>query len=116
WALGDALGIPFADLVDRPAEQPTLVRLADLGGAARVPSSDAPYSATILSVCPPSARRDLYLIQAEPGEPRRSLPHRTGTTEHVVLVAGSALLGPAEAPETLAPGDYLRYRGDAPHV
>ncbi|GAA5150746.1 XRE family transcriptional regulator [Microbacterium pseudoresistens] len=116
WALGDALSIPFADLVDQPVEESRLVRITDLAGVPQVPSSDAPYSATLLSASPPSARRDLYLIQAEPGEPRRSLPHRGGTTEHVVLVAGSALVGTPDAPERLSPGDYLSYRGDAPHV
>ncbi|MDR6865553.1 transcriptional regulator with XRE-family HTH domain [Microbacterium resistens] len=116
WALGDALGIPFADLVDRPATEPTLIRARDLGQAPRVPSSAAPYSATLLSACPPSARRDLYLIQADPGEPRRSLPHHPGTTEHVILISGAALIGPAEAPEALTPGDYISYRGDAPHI
>lgn len=116
WALGDALGIPFADLVDEPVVESRLVRLADLGGVPRVPSSDAPYIATLLSASPPSARRDLYLIQAEPGGPRRSLPHRAGTTEHVVLVAGAARVGPPETAESLSPGDYITYRGDAPHV
>lgn len=116
WALGDALGIPFADLVDRPATEPTLIRARDLGQAPRVPSSAAPYSATLLSACPPHARRDVYLIQAEPGEPRRSRPHHPGTTEHVVLVSGTALVGPADAAESLEPGDYLSYPGDAPHV
>lgn len=116
WALGDALGIPFATLVDRPAEGPTLIRAADLAGAPQVPSAAAPYSAALLSASPPGARRDLYLIQAEPGEPRRSAPHLPGMTEHVVLLSGSARIGPADAPEVLAPGDYISYRGDAAHI
>ena len=81
-----------------------------------MPSADAPYSATLLSASPPGARRDLYVIRAEPGEPRRSVPHYQGTTEHVVLLSGEARIGPADAPEVLSPGDYLSYRGDAPHV
>lgn len=113
WALGDALGIPFAALVDQPAAAPTLIRADDLAG---VPSAAAPYTATLLSPSPPGVRRDLYLIQAEPGEPRRSLPHRSGTTEHVVLISGRAQLGPADAPVLLHPGDYLSYRGDEAHV
>lgn len=117
WALGDALGVPFATLVDRPADGPTLIRAADLAvGAPQVPSADAPYSATLLSASPPGARRDLYVIRAEPGQPRRSLPHHQGTTEHVVLLSGEARIGPVESPEVLSPGDYLSYRGDAPHI
>lgn len=113
WALGDALGVPFATLVEVKANAPRLIRADQHAG---VPSAASPYLATLLSASPPSARRDIYLIQAEPGEPRRSLPHLSGTTEHVVLVAGQALIGPADAPEHLHPGDYLSYAGDAPHV
>lgn len=113
WALGDALGIPFAVLVDQPASAPTLIRADELDG---VPSAAAPYSATLLSASPPGARRDLYVIRAEPGEPRRSMPHHNGTTEHIILMTGAARIGPADAPVDLSPGDYLSYAGDAPHV
>ncbi|MGB3373855.1 MAG: XRE family transcriptional regulator [Microbacterium sp.] len=113
WAIGDALGVPFSTLVDERTTAPRLIRLGDHAG---VPSSASPYLATLLSAAAPGTRRDIYLIQAEPGEPRRSLPHRAGTTEHVVLVSGEALIGPAESPELLLPGDYLSYPGDAPHV
>jgi transcriptional regulator with XRE-family HTH domain len=113
WAIGDALGVPFSTLVDERTTAPRLIRLGDHAG---VPSAASPYLATLLSAAAPGTRRDIYLIQAEPGEPRRSLPHRAGTTEHVVLVAGEALIGPAESPQLLHPGDYLSYPGDAPHV
>lgn len=113
WALGVALGVPFAVLVDEQTSAPTLVRAAD---HASVPSAAAAYTATLLSASPPSARRDVYLIRAEPGEPRRSDPHHPGTTEHVILLSGRAAIGPADAAVELAPGDYLSYAGDAPHV
>lgn len=113
WAIGDALGVPFATLVDDRAPAARLIRLGDHAG---VPSAASPYLATLLSAAAPGTRRDIYLIQAEPGEPRRSLPHLTGTTEHVVLVSGEAMVGPADAPELLHPGDYLSYAGDAPHI
>ena len=113
WALGVALGVPFATLVDQPASGPTLIRLEDLHA---VPAAAAHYSATLLSASPPGARRDLYLIQAEPGAPRRSEPHHAGTTEHVVLLSGAALVGPVDAVIALRPGDYLSYPGDAPHI
>ncbi|MFF3028584.1 helix-turn-helix domain-containing protein [Microbacterium sp. NPDC057944] len=113
WALGVALGVPFAVLVDQQSHAPTLIRADDLAG---VPSSAAAYSATLLSASPPGARRDIYLIKAEPGDARRSDPHHPGTIEHVVLMTGRAQVGPAEDPVLLNPGDYLTYPGDAPHV
>ncbi|WP_312169698.1 XRE family transcriptional regulator [Microbacterium sp.] len=113
WALGVALDVPFAVLVDQQSSAPTLIRADALVG---VPSAAATYSATLLSASPPGARRDVYLIHAEPGDPRRSDPHHPGTTEHVVLVSGQARIGPVDDPVLLNPGDYLSYAGDAPHV
>lgn len=113
WALGVALGIPFAVLVDQQQNAPTLIRADELAG---VPSSAAAYSATLLSASPPGARRDLYVITAEPGDPRRSDPHHAGTTEHVILVSGQARIGPVASPVLLNPGDYLSYPGDVPHL
>lgn len=113
WALGVALDVPFAVLVDQQSNAPTLIRSDALAG---VPSAAAAYSATLLSASPPGARRDVYLIQAEPGDPRRSEPHHAGTTEHVVMVSGQARVGPVGEPVLLNPGDYLSYPGDAAHV
>lgn len=113
WALGVALDVPFAVLVDQQANAPTLIRADDLAG---VPSAAAAYNATLLSASPPGARRDVYLIQAEPGEPRLSDPHHTGTTEHVILISGRAQIGPVGDAVALGPGDYLTYAGDVPHV
>ena len=113
WALGVALNVPFAALVDQQTNAPTLIRADAHAG---VPSAAAAYSATLLSASPPGARRDVYLIQGEPGDPRRSDPHHSGTTEHVILVSGQARVGPVADPVLLNPGDYLSYPGDAPHV
>ncbi|MDR2322978.1 MAG: XRE family transcriptional regulator [Microbacterium sp.] len=113
WAIADALGVPFAAFVEERSNAPTLIRAGEHAG---VPSAAAPYLATLIAACPPGARRDLYIIQAEPGEPRRSHPHHVGTTEHVVLISGRALIGPPDTAEELRPGDYLSYPGDASHV
>ncbi|WP_246486971.1 hypothetical protein [Kribbella qitaiheensis] len=39
-----------------------------------------------------------------------------GIVEHVVLSTGRALVGPAEDPVELHPGDYIAYPGDIAHV
>ncbi|WP_216695724.1 helix-turn-helix domain-containing protein [Dietzia psychralcaliphila] len=113
WALGDALGVPFARLVDEGAEPVTLIRAA---AAPHIRSASANYVAALLSASPPNARRDVYLVQADPSGPKVSAPHARGTVEHVILVSGSALVGPESSPVALLPGDYLCYPGDAPHI
>jgi transcriptional regulator with XRE-family HTH domain len=113
WALGVALDVPVSRLVDPPR---SAVRVIRVGEGPVMYAERSPYAATLLASCPPHARRDIYRIGAQPGEPRLSDPHMPGTTEHVVLSAGRALVGPAGDPVELGPGDYVAYPGDAPHV
>ncbi len=113
WALGVALNVPFSRLVDPPRP---VVKVIRAGEGPVTHSERADYAATVLSSCPPNARRDIYRIEAQPGETRASDPHMPGTVEHVMIGSGRALAGPTDAPVELGPGDYVSYPGDAPHV
>ena len=113
WALGVALDVPFAQLVEPTRPQVQIIRA---GEGPAVHSEQADYVATLLASCPPNARRDLYLITAQPGAPRKSEPHMPGVVEHVVLAAGRARTGLLDDPVELSPGDYIAYPGDAPHI
>lgn len=113
WALSVTLDVPFSRLVE-PARQS--VRLIRAGEGPQFASDRADYMATLLASSPPNARRDIYLITADVGEPRRSDPHSPGVVEHVVLGAGRATVGPTDEAVELTPGDYLAYPGDVPHI
>ena len=113
WAICVALDAPFSRLLDPPRPHVQVIR-ADEGPT--VSAAQANYQATLLAACPPGARRDVYRIAAEPGQARASDPHMPGVVEHVVLSAGRALVGVAGEPVELAPGDYICYPGDLPHV
>jgi transcriptional regulator with XRE-family HTH domain len=113
WAICIALDTPFARLLDPPRPRVRVLR-ADEGPT--VSAAQADYQATVLAACPPGARRDLYRIAAEPGHPRVSEAHMPGVMEHVVLSAGRALVGVADEPVELGPGDYICYPGDIRHV
>lgn len=113
WALAVALDVPFSQLVD-PASPP--VQVIRAGEGPTVFSEQANYTATLLSSSPPNVRRDIYLITAQPGSARESQPHMPGVVEHVVLGTGRALVGPADDPVELNPGDYIAYPGDRAHV
>ncbi|WP_428954132.1 helix-turn-helix domain-containing protein [Streptomyces sp. cg35] len=113
WALGVALDVPFSALVDPAAPAVQVIRA---GQGPAVPSERADYAATLLSASPPGARRDIYHVAVEPGSVRESEPHMPGTVEHIVVGTGRLRAGPRDAPVELAPGDYLAYRGDLPHV
>lgn len=113
WALSIALDVPFAQLFEPARPRVQVIRR---GEGPAVASERADYVATVLSASPPNARRDIYLITAQPGEPRESEPHMPGVVEHVVLSAGRAEVGLTDDPVELAPGDYVAYPGDLPHV
>ena len=113
WALAVALGVPVSRLVEPPRPNVQVIRAGD-GLVLR--SEQASYAATLLASCPPGARRDIFRLVVQPGDPRVSDPHNPGTTEHVVLSTGRARVGPAAQPVELRAGDYVTYPGDAPHV
>ncbi|MFE9750629.1 helix-turn-helix domain-containing protein [Saccharothrix saharensis] len=113
WALGVALGVPFSRLVDPPTPR---VRVIRAGEGPAIYSERAHYTATLLASCPPGARRDIYMLNLEPGPPRDSEPHMPGTVEHVIVSTGRMLAGPQTEPVELGPGDYLLYPGDVPHT
>jgi transcriptional regulator with XRE-family HTH domain len=116
WALGVALGVPFSRLVDPPRAG---VRVIRAGEGPAIYAEHSSYSATLLAACPPGARRDIFLLRAQPGEPRLSEPHMAGMIEHAVISTGRALVGPVgpgSDPVELGPGDYIAYPGDAPHI
>jgi transcriptional regulator with XRE-family HTH domain len=113
WALAVGLEVPFSSLLDPPAATVTLIR-AHEGVSARAEASA--YEATLLAVCPPRVRRDLYRTRLDFGKPKISPPHSRGTVEHVVVICGRARLGPAGQETVLEPGDYLSYPADATHI
>lgn len=113
WALAVALNVPFGRLVE-PARPRVQVIRAGEGPAVASERSD--YVATLLASCPPNTRHDLYLLTAQPGEPRESDPHMPGVIEHVVLGRGRALVGVTAEPVELCPGDYVAYPGDEAHI
>ncbi|GAB16576.1 putative Xre family DNA-binding protein [Gordonia effusa NBRC 100432] len=114
WALSLALGVQFSALVDAPAPTVEVIRLGD-GPVIKAGDADD-YSSTLMSAARPGTRRDIYLIRAEPGRPRVSDPHARGVTEHVIISAGRARVGPTGHAVELGPGDYMTYAGDLEHI
>jgi len=90
WAIAVALGVPFSRVVD---PQPQPVRVIRAGTGPAVPSTEASYTATVLSTCPPGARRDLHVINLEPGASRVAESHLPGTVEHLVIISGRVRCG-----------------------
>ncbi|OJF11333.1 helix-turn-helix domain-containing protein [Couchioplanes caeruleus] len=112
WSLGVALGVPFSRLVEPPA--PT-VRVVRAGDQVRLRADQADFAASLLAAGSTHARRDLYVLELEPGQPREAEAHIPGSVEHVVVAAGRLSAGPAGELVELGAGDYVAFPGDVPH-
>ncbi len=113
WALGVALGVPFSHLVEPP---PSAIRLMRAGEGPRVRSEQTDFTGTLLASAAPQSRRDIYIIELEPGPARRADAHLQGSIEHLIVGAGRMLAGPLDETVELGPGDYLTFRGDGDHL
>lgn len=112
WSLCVALNIPFSRLVERPAPA---VRVIRAGAGPRLRSEHAEFAAALLSAGPAHVRRDIYLLELEPGPARDAEPHLPGSVEHLIVARGRLRTGPAANPVDLGPGDYIAFSGDLPH-
>lgn len=113
WAIANTLNISVSKLID---QQKSHVQLIRAGNGTNVASSQSNYLASLLSASPPGARRDIYALHVQPDEPKISSPHHGGTIEHLILMSGSAIVGPVGSTETLMPGDYISYPADVSHI
>jgi transcriptional regulator with XRE-family HTH domain len=112
WALGVALGVPFSRLVEPPEP---LVRVVRAGEGVRLQADRADFAAGLLTAGSPHRRRDLYVMELEPGDPREAEAHLPGSIEHIVVAAGRMTAGPAGETVDLSAGDYVTFPGDVPH-
>jgi len=112
WSLGVALGVPFSRLVEPPAPS---VRVVRAGEGPRLRADRADFTAGLLTAGPAGTRRDLYIMELEPGDSREAEAHLPGSVEHLVVAAGRLKAGPADEPVELGPGDYIAFPGDVAH-
>ncbi|WP_034595156.1 helix-turn-helix domain-containing protein [Acinetobacter sp. NIPH 298] len=113
WALCVALEIPFAKLMETNIAQTQVIRF---GEGPSVSSEIAHYQAILLATCPTGARRDVYILTTQPGEPRCSQPHSIGSIEHIIIMKGRARVGLISDSVLLGEGDYICYPADQEHI
>jgi transcriptional regulator with XRE-family HTH domain len=112
WSLGVALGIPFSRLVE---PLPARVQVIRAGEGPRLQADKADVLVKLLSAGSARTRRDLYVMELEPGQPREAVAHIPGSIEHMVIGAGRVKAGPVGDEVELGPGDYVTFPGDVAH-
>jgi transcriptional regulator with XRE-family HTH domain len=112
WALASVYDIPLSRIIDPPAPDVEVTRVADLSF---LESGDSAYRVALVTAGQTSRRRDLFYVTAEPGAVKTSDPHPRGTVEYVLITTGVAVVGVQGHEVRLNPGDCIRYPGDLPH-
>jgi len=58
----------------------------------------------------------MYVLDIERGGRREAAAHSPGVVEHVIVITGSAEVGPLGEAVTLEIGDCLTFSADRPHL
>jgi transcriptional regulator with XRE-family HTH domain len=114
WAIGAALKVPFAQLVEEQRPALRVVRAADVPA---LQSAEAPgWAGRLLTASHRRGTFDLYALDLEAGSVRHAAAHHAGVEEHLIVVAGRLRAGPQVGPVELAAGDLVMFAADVPHV
>jgi transcriptional regulator with XRE-family HTH domain len=105
YAIAARLDVPLAALLAPPSpSQRTKVR-----GTA--------VTAELLEVFTDrDATTEVYRLTIRPGPTQTSPAHPQGVVEYLTVFAGTALVGPADAPLTVQEGGHVRFASDVAHV
>jgi transcriptional regulator with XRE-family HTH domain len=105
YAIAARLDVPLAALLAAPTPTaPTTVR-----GTA--------VTAELLQVfADGEATTELYRLTIHPGPTQTSPAHPRGVVEYLTVFSGTALVGPPDAPLTVAEGGHVSFASDVPHI
>ncbi|MCM2416500.1 hypothetical protein [Streptomyces sp. RKAG290] len=59
---------------------------------------------------------DVFRVTIRAGATQESEAHVPGTRESLMVLTGTAVVGPPHGPLTLGPGESGQWRADAPHI
>jgi len=114
WALALGLGVAFSDLLEQVDAVEVSVVRADEGMHVVSRSANRPLDLRLLDRLERSGLTEIFeLVLAGRHE---GLPHGPGIVERVLVTSGRMLVGPADAPAELDPGDFVRFPADRPHL
>lgn len=110
YALATALGLPLSAVLSDPL--PT-----DGRGPAPAGVSGSAVTAVLLERYEDGAAvTDVFRISIRAGAVQESEAHVPGTHESLMVLTGTAVVGPPDDTRTAGPGASAHWRADAPHV
>ena len=85
------------------------------GDSVALKSGDGRTESRLLSPGGASGETEVYELRFQPKAMHKSDPHARGTTETLIVLTGSLVLGAADATYQLATGDSVFFHADVPH-
>lgn len=122
YALATALGLPLSALLADPAQQggsgSALGFGAGIGSVEGLPGvAGSAVTAVLLERYEDEAAvTDVFRLTIRAGATQESQAHVPGTEESLMVLAGTAVVGPPHDTRTAGPGASARWRADAPHI
>ncbi|MET9587756.1 XRE family transcriptional regulator [Streptomyces sp. NPDC006539] len=107
YALTTALGRPLSAVLDDPA--PGVA--AGAGGV----SGSAVTAVLLERYEDEDAATDVFRVTITEGAAQESAAHVPHTTESLMVLSGTAVVGLPDAPQTAGPGGHAHWPADAPH-
>ncbi|MBF6062788.1 helix-turn-helix transcriptional regulator [Nocardia terpenica] len=101
YALTTALGVPLSTVLD--TAPPTV-------------SGQAVDAVLLDRFDDSAATTETYRIRIRETTRQHSAPHTPGTTEHLLVLTGTARFGTHTAPHLIGPGEHGHCAADVPHV
>lgn len=130
-ALGVALSAVLTDGTDTPRDDPTASgppvggdvpagaepsALTDRGRTRAGISGEAVTAVLTERFDDVQAVTDVFRIRIRAGAVQESAAHISGTTEHLVVLRGTAVVGDLADPVTAGPGAHASWTADRPHL
>jgi transcriptional regulator with XRE-family HTH domain len=114
WKIASALGVPFSALISaRGSSGPQVLRAEQ---AKLLRSADGAFSSRALFPFDEPRRVEFYELRLAAGGLERADAHNPGTTENLVVAAGSVEIEVEGRKEQLEKGDAIVFEADRPHV
>jgi transcriptional regulator with XRE-family HTH domain len=114
WKISRALGVPFSALISQPTT--SAVTLLPSSRARVLLSHDGKFSSRALFPFDRARLVEFYELKLAPHSAEHAEAHAPGTSENLVVAAGSLEMTVGEERHQLTTGDSIVFQADVPHV
>jgi transcriptional regulator with XRE-family HTH domain len=114
WKVAQALDVSFSTLLGQRERAKTAVLIERARGKI-LSSQDGSFTSRALFPFDASRKVEFYELRLAPHGVERADPHAMGTTENLVVTAGSLQLRVGADGFRLGPGDAIFFEADVPH-